>query len=93
MLWRLRFHPAVRKDLRRLPQAEARFIVSELLPRLGVNPFGGEPLHGPLRDFWKYRSGEYRIAYLLDKAQSEIVVLEIGPRGGFYERLRRRLGR
>lgn len=91
MAWALRFHPAVRKDLRRLPKEARNFIPTNVLPMLGRNPYGGEPLHGPLKGFWKYQSGEYRVAYAVDEKRHEVIVLEVGPRGGFYERLRRRL--
>lgn len=93
MSWNLRFHPAIRKDLRRLSREARNFILSTMLPFIAADPRRGEPLHGPLKGFWKYRSGEYRIAYELDATRREVVVLEVGPRGGFYERLRKRAKR
>ena len=93
MSWSLRFHPAVRKDLRRLSPEARNFILSTMLPLIAADPHRGETLHGPLRGFWKYRSGEYRIAYELDATRHEIIILEIGLRGGFYERLRKRMKR
>lgn len=93
MSWIVKFHPAVRKDLRRLSKEAADFIIAEVAPLLEDNPYRGEPLHGPLRGIWKFRSGEYRIAYLIDEKYREVVILEVGPRGGFYERLRQRVGK
>lgn len=89
--WRFNFHPAVRKDLRRLSKEARRFILDSVLPKITTNPYGGESLHGPLKGFWKYRGGEYRIAYSCDEKRHEVVILEIGKRGGFYERFKRRL--
>lgn len=91
MSWSLRFHPAVRKDLRRLSPEARNFILGDRLTALGRDPFRGEPLHGPLKGLRKLQMGELRIVYAVDERRHEVVVLEIGPRGGFYERLRRRL--
>lgn len=91
MAWRLRFHPAVSKDLRRLSSERRTRLLETVLPSLADHPYHGEPLHGPLKGFWKYRAGAHRIAYAIDVGRQEVLVLEIGPRGGFYERLRKRL--
>lgn len=91
MPWIISFHPAVRKDLRRLPKEAADFILNSAASSLVENPYCGDMLHGPLRGIWKLRSGEYRIAYCIDEKRHEIVILEIGSRGGFYARLRNRL--
>lgn len=93
MVWILRFHPAVKKDLRRLSYEARNFIIHNSFPELAANPYQGEQLHGPLKRFWKVYSGGYRIAYSIDNTRKEVVILDVGPRGGFYERLRRRLGK
>ena len=91
MAWNLRFHPGVKKDLRRISPEARDSLLERILPLLEENPYQGEPLHGPLRRFWKYRTGNYRITYSINKERQEIIVIEIGPRGGFYERLKHRL--
>ncbi|MEK7501284.1 MAG: type II toxin-antitoxin system RelE/ParE family toxin [Patescibacteria group bacterium] len=91
--WLLNFHPAVRKDLRRLPKEARVFILNMVLPQIAADPYAGEQLHGPLKGFWKYRHGEHRIAYSCDEKRGEVVILETGKRGGFYERLKQRLGK
>lgn len=91
MPWIISFHPAVRKDLRRLSKEAADFILNDAALSLAENPYCGDMLHGPLRGVWKLRSGEYRVAYCIDEKRHEVVVLEIGSRGGFYARLRNRL--
>jgi addiction module RelE/StbE family toxin len=90
-MWFLAFHPGVRKDLRRLSKEAADFIVSNAPPLLMNNPYRGEPLRGPLRGAWKFRISEYRIAYSIDEKRRGIIILEVGARSGFYERLRKRL--
>lgn len=91
MAWVLRLHPAVKKDLRRLPIERRNFILDTMLPAIAANPFRGKPLHGPLKGFWKHQIGDERIAYAINATLQEVTVLQIGPRGGFYQRLRKRM--
>ncbi len=93
MPWGLYFHPAAKKDLRRLPAAVRDFIIQKIFPLLTGNPYVGKPLHGPLKGLWKYVYGEYRIAFLVDTKRKEVIIIGVGPRGGFYKHLRRRLGK
>ena len=64
-------------------------------PQLAADPFQGVPLTGPLRGYWKYRvflcGVQYRVAYVIDVRKKEVVIIAIGPRGGFYERMRKRV--
>ena len=95
MSFYLRSHPAVRKDLRRIAPPARDEIIFSILPKLEENPFLGTNLTGSLRGYWKYRvflfGVWYRIGYTIDTKRREVVILAVGPRGGFYERLHRRL--
>lgn len=94
MKYLLRFHPAVRKDLRNVDPKARSIIISTTLPNFIADPFQGTPLSGPLRGYWKHRvfvlSVWYRIAYEIDIKLREVVIIAIGPRGGFYQHLRHR---
>lgn len=93
--YRLLSHPAVRKDLRKLPKQTAALMVNEIFPAIAKDPFGGVPLRGGLRGLWKWivhdRGVSYRVVYEPDTKARTIFVLHAGARGEFYERLRRRL--
>ncbi len=92
MSWTLRFHPATRKDIRRLSQERRDFILNNVLPKISTDPHqNGSPLHGPLKGLWKHQAGGDRIAYAIDQKLKEVIIIEIGPRGGFYKRLHKRL--
>ena len=95
MNYAVTFHPALRKDLKRIAPKAREEIISRIIPQLAINPFIGVRLVGPLRDYWKQRifiSGVwYRMAYALDVSKREVIIVAIGPRGGFYNRLRHRL--
>ncbi|MCL2102055.1 MAG: type II toxin-antitoxin system RelE/ParE family toxin [Fibromonadales bacterium] len=45
----------------------------------------GKPLKGKLKDYWRYRVGDYRI--ICDIMDKELIVLalDIGPRGDVYK--------
>lgn len=93
--YRLLFHPAVRKDLQKLPKQTAARMVNEVFPTIARDPFGGVPLRGELRGLWKWvihdRGVSHRVVYEPDTKTRTVFVLSVGPRGEFYDRLSRRL--
>jgi addiction module RelE/StbE family toxin len=90
-----RYHPAVRKDLKRVDLATRQNISDELIPRLLADPYCGEELKGLLagiRSFhFRIRAVEYRIAYCIKETEQVIEILMIGKRDSFYRVLSRRL--
>ena len=46
----------------------------------------GDPLKGPLRDYWRYRVGDYRIVCLLEHERLVVLVLRVGHRREVYHR-------
>lgn len=45
----------------------------------------GKPLKGNLKDYWRYRVGNYRIIAEIDDAKIRIVIIEIGHRRKIYK--------
>lgn len=87
MRWRVRFERNAQKDLERLGavdrQRVARFIRDRIVD--GENPRDvGEPLAGPLKGYWKYRVGDYRIIAKIEDAVVTVVVVRIGNRREVY---------
>ncbi len=86
---------AVRKDLRKLSKSAAAEMVDFCLPRLSENPHLGAPLSGNLKDYWKYvfkfQGVSYRIVYQISERRKVILIIAVGPREKFYERLFQRL--
>jgi mRNA interferase RelE/StbE len=77
--------PAIRA-LRRIPANVARLIRGRL-DKLAEDPARApnvKPLKG--RPGYRLRVGEWRVVYELDHSQRRLVVLDIGPRGGVYDR-------
>lgn len=86
---------AVRKDLKKLSKKAADKIVSFGLPQISKNPYAGLLLSGKFRNYWKYvfryKGVSYRIVYQVSKNEKVVLVIAIGPREKFYERLLWRL--
>lgn len=77
------------KVLARLPQ-NTRIRIENALDALGENP---RP-HGYIRmkeydDLYRIRVGDSRIVYAIEDEQLIVLVIEIGARGGVYQRLSR----
>lgn len=63
--------------------------ISKRLQQLAKNPECEERLRGPLRELCKTRVGSHRIVYLLKPCN--IIVVAIGRRESFYDKLTRSL--
>ena len=94
-MYQLHTLKVVRKDLKKLSKQVAARIVNFYLPQLIKNPHIGIPLSGDLRGYWKYvvkfQGVSYRAAYRISEKEKVILVIAIGPRQKFYERLLQRL--
>lgn len=94
-MYQLRTLRVIRKDLKKLSKQAAARIVDFYLPQLANDPYIGISLSGNFKGFWKYvvkfQGVNYRIAYQISEKEKVILVIAIGPREKFYERLLRRL--
>jgi mRNA interferase RelE/StbE len=77
MTWRIELAGPAQKDLRNLPQNDARRVRAALVS-MQEDPFAGDikRLKG-LPDAWRRRVGNYRIVYDLNLEERRIVVLAI----------------
>ncbi|MEA3463568.1 MAG: type II toxin-antitoxin system RelE/ParE family toxin [Patescibacteria group bacterium] len=86
---------AARKDIKKLSRGAANKIVNIGLLKISENPYTGLLLSGKFKNYWKYvfryKGVSYRIVYQISKNENVILVIAIGPREKFYERLLRRL--
>ncbi len=85
MAWRINFTPQAEKDLGRIDPQNARRIDLYLRDRVAPDPRAiGGPLKGELRDFWRYRVGDYRILAKLEDEQLLVLVVKVGHRSDVY---------
>ena len=89
MSYSLKYHKAVKGDLKNLEALIKARIKCAIETRLAVDPIKfGEPLKGNLKRFRKLRIGDYRIVYRV--IQEEVIILGIGHRKYIYEFVKNR---
>ena len=87
LAWRIEFSDTAVKQLNKMDSAVNKRIISFLKNRLAVieDPrVLRKPLRGKLRDFLRYRVGDYRIICEIKDSAIEILVLEAGHRKEVY---------
>ena len=88
---------AVRKDLNALNRGTVKEIQEVHFPRIKKDPRQADSLGYAFKGLYSYHfrhiGTSYRIIYEVYEEEKLVIVLLIGPRGNFYERLRRRLRR
>lgn len=94
-MYQLHTLKSVHRDLKKLSKQASARIVNFCLPKLSRNPYSGIQLSGNLNGYFKYvfkfQGVSYRIVYQISEKDKIILVIAIGPRGEFYERLLKRI--
>ncbi len=88
MAWKVNITPEANAELKRLGQAEAQRILKFLFDRLQHRDSPreiGEALKGNLREFWRYRVGDYRILCRLDDGIVTVFVVHVAHRREVYK--------
>jgi len=88
MAWSIEFDPDARRELEKLDKSVSDRILKFLRER--VAPLDdprtiGERLHGPLRQYWKYRVGD-RLICSLKEDRLVVIVVQLGHRREIYKR-------
>jgi mRNA interferase RelE/StbE len=87
LAWTIEVSETARRSLAKLDRTVAKRITSFLRTRVAAAPDPralGKPLRGPLREYWRYRVGDYRIICDIQDRILRILVIEIGDRKGVY---------
>ena len=81
------WHEDALEDLKRLDKTRAREIVEKVDEHLSKEPLAlGKPLKGIFRGMHRYRCGDYRIIYTLDREEKRLMVLTVGHRKDVYKK-------
>lgn len=83
-MYKIEYAKGVLKDLKSLPKKVQKRALEIVENYLAEDPFIGKPLTGKFKGFWKFRMGDYRIIYALEKAKVTIFVLRIRHRKEVY---------
>lgn len=84
MAYRVEYARSVAKDLKGVPVAVRAKALAVVEAVLAQDPRSGTPLTGPHKGLWKYRVGDYRIVYTIEKDRLCILVLRIRHRKDVY---------
>jgi mRNA interferase RelE/StbE len=88
MAWTISLTDDAKADLKNLGVPNAKRVLRFLHERLGQrdNPREiGNALQGPLRDYWRYRVGDYRIICRLEDSVITVFVIHIRHRREAYK--------
>lgn len=89
MSYKVAWHEDALEDLRKLDKAGAMDIVGKVEDHLSEDPLAlGKPLKGIFRGLFRYRCGDYRVIYSIDRQEERLVVLTVGHRKDVYRRPR-----
>jgi mRNA interferase RelE/StbE len=79
------WNEGVLKDLKSLDHRTARSLIDSVKNRLAGNPLGlGKPLKGIFKGLYRYRHGDYRVIFALDRADKKVIILHIRHRSEAY---------
>ena len=87
MAWRVEFTPEAEKQLAKLDKQSAKRIIKFLKERVASlnDPRSlGDPLKGRLREFWRYRVGDYQILCRIEEGKLLVLVVRVGHRRDVY---------
>jgi len=86
---------SVEKDIGKLPRQLQKIIANEHLESIKSEPHQSGFLRGKSRGLRKYtfsyKGTEYRIVYKISETAKSAILIMIGSRENFYERLERRI--
>lgn len=88
MAWTIELTPEANAQLKKLGSVEAQRILKFLFERLQNREDPrqiGESLKGNLREFWRYRIGDYRLLCHLHDEQLLVLVVQIAHRREVYK--------
>ena len=84
----LEFKESFRKDFRNIPKQYHKTIYKKI-EALKAHPKMGAKLKGSLGVFRRLKAGNYRIAYQYKESKLSVLMIKVGARKDFYEKLKR----
>jgi mRNA interferase RelE/StbE len=85
--WRVEFHPAAVRDLRKLGAESERRVVRYLRERIVCSEDPRRFSHALTSDrkgLWRYRVGDYRIVAAIEEDRFVVLVVTVGHRREVY---------
>ena len=90
MKYSILFDKNADKQLKKIDITQQRIIVNWIIKNLeNTNDprVFGKSLKGNLKDYWRYRIGDYRVIAEINDDEVKILIIEIGHRKDMYKKL------
>jgi mRNA interferase RelE/StbE len=85
LAYKVVWHEKAAADLKSLDRVIAQKIIDRVKGHLVQQPDKlGKPLKGVLQGLFRYRFGDYRIIYAIDKKEGQISILHVAHRSEVY---------
>ena len=84
MAFNVVYKKSVLRDLKKLSKDEAHRLIDQLEKDLSENADSYPALKNPFKGLRKYRSGDYRVIYVI--LEKDVLILRIGHRREVYKR-------
>lgn len=85
LTYKVKWHEKAVEDLKGVDKKSAKGIVEKVKTYLPQDPIAlGKPLKGSFKGLYRYRFGDYRILYAVDREENIILILRIGKRKEIY---------
>lgn len=85
MAYKIIWHQDAMDDLLKLDKKLQKQIINRIKNYLVDEPLSlGKPLKGIFKGLHRYRYGDYRIVYSIDRSDEQIIVLRVGHRKDVY---------
>ena len=86
MAYKVIWHTDAIKDLLNLDKNIQKKIAVKVKDYLAKEPLTlGKPLQGIFKGLHRYRYGDYRIVYSIDRSNENVIILRIGHRKDIYK--------
>lgn len=86
MAYKVIWHADAIKDLLNLDKNTQKKIAVKIKDYLAKEPLIlGKPLQGIFKGLYRYRYGDYRIVYSIDRSNENVIILRIGQREDIYK--------
>jgi len=81
------YHRSIKKDLKKLDKKVVDLFFCTVKEKILKDPYAGVRLKGRYRDLWKFRIGDFRIIYSIEKDRIRIHILRVRHRSNVYDNI------
>ncbi len=84
MAFEVRFKKSVLKDVASLAKADQKRLFDAIEGELATDPYKGKALTGEFKGLYRWRVGNVRVVYEIEKGSASLLILRIGHRKDVY---------